>query len=418
MRMTAIKWLNRGLVLLLMFTVYVWLASEPDGHIEWPDFGASAGTLIILFGFGLLLGAALARFRAASRKQLQRQLFTASLRSCVELQVPLVAALADSSGLPADEGRMFDRTCAGLTAGRSLAESLRGEWDCLPAWHVKLIELGERLGNLCPVLRRLEELDAAPEKAREQWANSLFYPLGISLAILPVFILLEMSIVPRYEVFYQDLDLRRVWPFSYSPWQWDLLLAWFGAAVVGLLLAGVVAPVPWGRNWEARCGRNWFGANWVRALRWRLPFFGPRYRRAATARWAGLVGLLLETGIDLPGALRAAEELELDANFQRHAQQWRVLVEAGQSISETLGDCRWVPASLKWRIGVAERHGDLPGELAEGARQLTAELRRETGAVLRLAGLFYVLFLGGVVGLFGLRILGHYLQTVETLMAQ
>ncbi len=148
---------------------------------------------------------------------------------------------------------------------------------------------------------------------------------------------------------------------------------------------------------------------WIDTWKLRLPALGQIVEKAAMARFSGSLGMLLESGVDLPQAMRLASD---SAGNRLVGQAFKAVaadVEMGHSLGESIERCEAMPSSLAWRIGVAEETGTLPDALLRVSRMYMVQVDSLVTSVAGLLEPLLIIFIGSGVATL---VLGMFLPLV------
>jgi type IV pilus assembly protein PilC len=229
--------------------------------------------------------------------------FNQQLASMLRDGIPLEGALKQlSAGMRSGPlSAEIQALQADLNSGTPLNQALAKR--NLPAFYVRMMEIGARTNQLPEVLTLLAD--------HYQQANSLWTRLK-GLMVYPVIVIvvslgltLFVAIAFRHFVGQFFNQIAPTAPVSIiAMWLPPILLA----ILAGLVVAAVLQP--------RRRQR----------LRWRLPAF----REASLAQFAAAMALMLRTGLTFAESLALAEKLEADTPAGQAIARWRALIESGQ----------------------------------------------------------------------------------------
>jgi type IV pilus assembly protein PilC len=239
-----------------------------------------------------------------------------------------------------------------------------------------------------------------------RFASALVYPTVIAVAALALLNFGWLSIVPKFHELFGDLgitDFSTVSRIAFFIGGWLMpitMLVLVGAAVLVVLIFA---------QRRAASGRLWLDA-W----KLRLPVVGQIIEKASLARFSGTLGLLLSAGIDLPRAVRLAAEGTGNRTVERLLQGVSAQIERGHSLSEAIGDSGAMPASMAWRVGVAEESGMLPESLVRMSGLYAAQV---DSLVTSLAGLLEPVLIVVIGSGIAILVLGMFLPLVSVIQS-
>ncbi len=354
----------------------------------------------------------IALYVAMRRRAARRELFTLRLRACARLQLPLKEALSNPAGAPREVAQIMRETANKVKNGQRLSEALDGQWACLPWWYTRTLAVGEASGNLGGVFDLLVQTDERAEDRRLDYFTELLYPVGLLFMITAVMEILFIYVIPQFRNMFYEIGITPDTMQS-ALMTFQALFSQIAPLMMIVLYAVLFSliPFPWGPFWGRFVPVRWL--TWL--CRRLIPPLGRAHLRAASARWAGLVSLLLEAGTPLPRAVEIAAGVESDSKFRKAAQRWADGVHSGKTLSTVLESDRFVPRSMVWQVRCAEGGSELPEVLREAGERETAYLQHKAGNFVRMLTPLFVLAAGTVVGLVCVGLFQYFLTILYSL---
>ncbi len=302
-----------------------------------------------------------------------------TLNSNEAIQLGQRVALVAASGLPLAAGLRAaaresgaNRVAAALEMlagqverGASLDEALSASSSQLPG-HVRgLLAAAGRSGDLGGALVELVEYQrVGRELTRSLW-SSLAYPLAIVGLATVVSAFLMVLVTGSFYQMYCEFGLQlpsttALLMWLYREGGWVLLGLTFAAAMIAVAI----------RLSTARASRQ--------RLYKAIPLFGPLWRWAGWAEWAGLMSVLVRRQVPLAEALRLAADGMRDADMGQVSLELAEGVSQGQSLSQLAAVSRRLPSSLVPLLHWGERAGILSEALAAGRTMFESRLKTRT----------------------------------------
>jgi general secretion pathway protein F len=319
-------------------------------------------------------------------------LFTRRLATLTAASVPLHEALQAlhqqerHPELKSVLGRVKTRLAEGTPLARALAE----EPKVFNENYVAMVAAGEAGGALDRVLLRLASFLERQEELRRTVSSAMAYPILMALVGSAVMLFLLTFVIPKITGIFTDSKatlpfltvamlaisaaLRKAW--------WLLLLLFTGG--IWLYRRLRVRPV------------------FVAARdRWlvRLPLFGPLLQTLVLARFTGILGLLLDSGVPLLRSLEISSEAVVNRAYQAVIADARTAVAEGGTLSGSLGSSPLFPPILIHLIAVGERSGTLVESLETAGQSFEREFESTTTRLVSLLEPIMILVMGLVVGL-------------------
>jgi general secretion pathway protein F/type IV pilus assembly protein PilC len=270
--------------------------------------------------------------------------------------------------------------------GERLADAMHKHADVFPPIQVAMVRAGERGAFLDQVLARLGSFLEHQADLRSKVIGNLIYPVLLLFIGATVVTVALVAFVPKFEIYFGRMDL---------PLPTRILLFVSKVLTSGwpILLAGLIACVAaaW---WLLRRPEV------KRAVaRWQLqvPKLGPLIRSLAVARFARILGTMLQNGIPMLSAMQisrnAAGHLLLAEAIDRAAEA----VRAGEPLSKPLAESGLFGEDIVEMISVGESANNLPDVLLTIADTIEARIDRMLTLFLRLMEPLLLFLLAGVV---------------------
>jgi type IV pilus assembly protein PilC len=323
-----------------------------------------------------------------------------------------------SAGLPVEQGlrllaaemrkgsmRKTLQTIAGeLESGQTLPQAIAMHRAQFPPLYGELIDAGIRTGNLSGILLNLGNHLTLVRRLQATLWQTLTYPFFILLGFFCVLYFMLVELVPRWKPLINGFSNTYFWtpargrfvPQSFQIPAYTRLL--FAASdvvsvwpvrviVTSVVIAGVVAFVIFRQT-----GRREAVAE---GLLGRLPIVGGVLRQNLISRWCHAVALGVEAGMDLPAAIRLADDATDSRPLRADGATLISALAAGQPIS-SVHTGRILPQTVVAAMDASSPRGDLAITLRALSQmyQQQAEIRMGsvqavlTPAVLILIGIF------------------------------
>jgi type II secretory pathway component PulF len=221
---------------------------------------------------------------------------------------------------------LFDLASA-LSKGVSVEQALEQQQERIPPHLRGLVQGGLRSGHLGDILGRFSGyVSIGTELERKLWL-SLAYPILSIIAALALFVFVNAVLVGQFEVIFRD----------------------FGVPLPGVTVGMIVFSRALRTGWPAfLLVIAIFFVGWLlvrlflrqserRSLVSKLPIVGGVWRYTSWAEFCHLLGLLLESHLPLPDALRLTGEGVQHADLERVCQSMAMEVEQGKTLAEAMG---------------------------------------------------------------------------------
>ena len=288
-------------------------------------------------------------------------LFTRQLETMLEAGLPLLSALETLHDQATDASlkEAIDGVRSDVEQGSTLTEAMVRRPHCFPSLYAGLIHAGEEGGLLTPMLDRVGTILEYQEETRQRIRSATFYPLLVVAELLVAFVVLVKLVLPRFADLFRNLGADLPLPtrvliavsdgFERS---WPALLALTALAVI----LGVLAV----RTERGRKIRD----SWILAM----PVFGAIVRKVALARFARVLGALVESGIPIVQALGIARGVLGNRVLEMEIDRMREGLVEGRGLAEPLRGSRVMPPLVTKMLAVGEETGSIGPMLQRVAR--------------------------------------------------
>lgn len=325
-------------------------------------------------------------------------IFTQQLANLTESGVGIVSALQ----LLADEisstplRRVLQEVVADVRQGTSLSDALALHETTFSELYCRMIEVGERTGNLDFVLRQLAVyMQKEMETARKIRTASTYPAFLLVLAAVVVAIIMNVTLPPLLSL-YQEFDASLPWTtealIAFATFFVDHRLTIFLGTALTILLTAWYATTERGR-------RN------LHRLMLRVPLLRRITIHGAVARLSRSLSTLLRAGVALPEALQLAGEVVGNVILREAVTDLRRDAIQGRGLSGPLELSGLFPPMMAKMIRVGEETGTLDSNLATLADFYTEEVDRSMQIVTGVLEPALILFVGLVVGFVAISVI-------------
>jgi type IV pilus assembly protein PilC len=294
-------------------------------------------------------------FSGAKVKTRDLIVFSRQLATLIESGIPIVRALQllqeqVTKGL----GVILTEMIQDVQQGRFLSEAVGKHPKTFSNLYIRLIEVGERTGNLEMVLRQLavymEKADALKRKIR----SAMSYPAFVLvLMVVVVFIMLTVALPPMMGLFTSfgaelPLPTRILLALTnfFSKWKF-FILGGMVATAVGLVL-----------TFRSEPGRLFFDGLMVK-----IPIIKRVTIQGAVARMCRSITTLLRAGLALPEILAMVIRSESNRIISGKLDQVRGDLLQGHGLADPLAEHKLFPGMLVQMVRVGEETGSLDGNM-------------------------------------------------------
>jgi type IV pilus assembly protein PilC len=318
-------------------------------------------------------------------------LFSRQFATLVDSGVALTAALELLSSQINSRAlaRAVNQVQDDLRIGTSLSKAMAKHPLAFPELYCRMIEVGERSGNLGQVLNQLAAYMERTQVTLAKVRGAMSYPAFIlALAVVVVLILLNVALPPMTRLF-EEFGAQLPWPtlllMGVAQFLTDHGLKLFWAAAVLSLLGWAYASRPSGRRRLHRIGLS-------------LPLVGKVSIHGAVARLSRTLSILVGSGLALPEALELSRQTVGNVVLREALDEVRQEALQGRGLSRPLAAVRYFPRMLSYLVRIGEETGTLDSHLATAADFYEKEVDRALNTMTAVLEPALIIGIGLLVG--------------------
>lgn len=280
--------------------------------------------------------------------------------------------------------------------GDPLSEALKKHPLVFPYIYGRMIEVGERMGNMEAVLRQLaiymEKRDALTRKLK----GAMAYPTFILLLAIGVAFLMITFTLPGIMGLFSEFEVE-------LPITTRILIAItdFAAAYRSYMLAGGVSAVVL----AALYIRTPFGRRQRDLLLLKIPIIGSINIQSNIARICHTMSILLRAGLPMAEIMSLIVQTMENIILRDAIDRVRTEMLQGHGLSRPIGQEKLFPGLLAQMVKVGEETGALDSNLETLAIFYEEEADRKIGALTGMMEPALMLFVGGMVGFMAVSVI-------------
>jgi general secretion pathway protein F len=287
-------------------------------------------------------------------------------------------------------GPRLEKINSALRAGSKFATALRDSGLPLPAYVPQLAEAGELTGQLGAALARAADQMDYESSVRQDLKSALIYPTILIASGIIATLTIFLFVVPRFGPLIRN-PRARIPDFSRAVIESGLFLRehqwWLALGAAGITALALVAL----GSAEGRARLADFAV--------RIPVLGDWLRELDTARWASMLGTLLESRVPMVRALELARETAQLGVTRSGLALALNDIRAGQRLADALESHGVVSTLGASTVRVGERSGELARMLQTVAAMHQNAGRLRMRRFLALLEPAAILVIGGVVAI-------------------
>lgn len=302
-----------------------------------------------------------------------------------------------------DNGRLngvVAKMRAEIAAGRAFSQALELYPNLFPSFQVAMVKVAESAGRLPTLLARIAEERQRFEKLSAHVGGAMRYPAVLLAGTIAVLIFFMVGVVPQFGPLLTQTSKRdplldtMIAISDFLRNEGTILLALLAAVILGGFLAF----------------RQPAFREAVFGFITRLPGISEIANGYRTARFSRLLGIMVETGVTVPQAIRLiSATIENTAKARGRAERASDALRQGNRLTQALEILELPPLAVRM-LRIGEQSGELASLAYRVAEFYEARLER---SLARLVG-----FVGpAAVGLISLLIGGMIVSIMSTLMS-
>lgn len=284
--------------------------------------------------------------------------------------------------------RAIRRMSEEIRRGASFSSTLAAEKRIFLPMIAKLVESGEKSGNLDAILDRLADSMERSKALKRQLTAALTYPAFVLLASVGVTVFLVVGVIPRFATF---LEARAVALPASTQMLMDIS-AW--ALDYGKLLAGVVGVLTFG---VFAAYTTVPGKRVIDRIILKIPVVGSAVLYASMAQTGWTLSMLLRSGVTALEALRITAgvlgNLAVSDCFSTAAKG----LLAGRALSKALQQ-KHIPLMMRHMAAVGESSGQLDSVMFGVGEYYQKELEAKVKTIATLIEPMLIIMVGTMVG--------------------
>jgi type IV pilus assembly protein PilC len=323
------------------------------------------------------------------RKELMH--FSRQLAVFIKAGIPILDAL---EAIHEEMGHKFFREIVeemveSLRGGSTFADAAGVHGDAFPAYYLGILRSAEMTGKLDVVLVQLSDYIERDVEARRKVKSALTYPAVIAAMSVVVVIVLVGFVLPRFEKFFEGLNVELPLPTRtllavsgfLGAWWWLILL---GVAVV---VTSLVATM---RTTRGKILRD--------RTMLRLPVLGDLMEHVVLERFCRILSSMMRAGVPLPEALAVTADATSNHVYRQGLAEVREAMMRGEGLAGPLSASGLFPPSAKQMFKVGESTGTLDTQLETAAVYFERELDYKITRFTNLFEPVVIVGMGVVVG--------------------
>ena len=239
------------------------------------------------------------------------------------------------------------------------------------------------------MLARLSSYIERDLEARRKIRSAMMYPLIVSAMAVFTVLVLAIYVLPKFELFFADLDAELPLPTRMLLGVTDFLGTWWWALVAGIVALTLVYAV------ATRFERGRYARD---ALLLKVPVLGVTIQYALVERFCRVLASMVSAGVNLPEALAVTTDALRNRVYVRRLGEVTEKMLEGQGVAGPLASTELFPATATQMLRVGEETGSLDTQLVVTAEYYETELDYKLAKLTAIFEPIVIIVMGLIVG--------------------
>ncbi len=325
-------------------------------------------------------------------------LFSRQLATLVESGVVITSALQLLASQITNKclARVVGEVEDDVHIGTSLSNAMRKRPLAFSELYCRMVEIGERSGNLAPILRQLADYIERTQVTLAKVRGAMAYPAFILiLAIFVVMILINVALPPMVRLF-EEFGAELPWPTLLLMGITQFFLDHGFKVLIGAAAAATLTMIYVSRP---------SGRRRLHQLTLRLPIVGSVNIHGSVARLSRTLSILIHAGLAIPEALALSSRTISNVILGEALEGVREETLQGRGLSQPLAGIRYFPRMLSYLVRIGEETGTLDEHLATAADFYEQEVDRALRVMTTVLEPALIIVIGLVVGFVAVSII-------------
>lgn len=259
-----------------------------------------------------------------------------------------------------------------------------------PAPHIQaMLEAGEQGGKLPEVLAQIAEELEGEYRFRLKMRNAFAYPVFLIIFTFVLLFVLNLLVFPMFEEVFISLGVE-------TPFLTQVILKGFPLVLLGscLLILGFLGYLFFLR-WRKPSQWKWITLEYIS----KIPYWGQLIRLLDSMRFCRVLGILLDSGVNILEALRLTKGAVLTISSKNILREMEESARKGQPIATVLRKTNQFSEEGGQMIAIGEETGQLSLMFDHVSKILAMDLEEEMAKVLQRIGPLLIMGMSVMVGL-------------------
>ncbi|MDH4556546.1 type II secretion system F family protein [Pseudomonas sp. BN417] len=325
-------------------------------------------------------------------KPMDIALFTRQMATMMKAGVPLMQSF-DIIGEGFDKPAMrtlVNEVKQEVSAGNSLANSLRKKPDYFDELYCNLVDSGEQAGALETLLDRIATYKEKTEALKAKIKKAMNYPIAVIVVAIIVSAILLIKVVPQFQSVFANFGAELPGFTLMVIGLSEALQKWWFIILAGFFVLGFVLQQAHKKSEKFR--------DWTDRTVLKLPIVGDILYKSAVARFARTLATTFAAGVPLVDALDSVAGASGNVVFKNAVNKVKQDVSTGMQLNFSMRTTGVFPAMAVQMTAIGEESGALDDMLDKVASFYEAEVDNAVDGLTALMEPMIMAVLGVLVG--------------------
>lgn len=333
--------------------------------------------------------------KKTNRKELRD--FTQHMATCLAAGITAVTALGDfEAGKGGKFSEVINDIRSDVSSGTQLDEAFSRHPEVFAPVYLSLVRAGQTSGNLDEAFEELAQYLEWNENLRSQATQALIYPSMLFVAIIGLFMLMMLFVIPRFKGAFDSfgsnlptLTVKMLAMGDFMGHWWWLIISAMAGTYISLQ---VFFKTPRGAFLRDKALLS-------------MPVLGTFVSKIALSRFAKTFSLIFASGTDLLKCLELMQGVVSNKVMAGELRVIRQRVASGENLATSFADTRTFPLLIKRLVTVGEMTGSLDKSLMKASEYLDREIPRDLKRTFTIFEALIIAILGAMVCVAALALL-------------
>lgn len=317
--------------------------------------------------------------------------FTRQLSTMISAGLPISRALEVLSNQSSNERfrKIIQEILRAVEGGASLSMALSLHPDVFPNTYQSLVRAGESSGKLDIILKRLADNMEATRELDSKFKSAMIYPTIVFMAMIGVFIILMIFVIPKLAEMYENLDVELPLTTQFMINFSSFMVRY----VYVLLVVGTIIILAIRSYMKSEKGKEVMSE-----IISKLPVFGKIVKQKDYASFSRTLSLLINSAVPIVEALHIVSTVMSNQTFRKAVLAAADSVEKGSALSEYFRTTTIFPPILAQMSNVGEETGKMDEVLERVAIYYEGEVDHLVKGLSAALEPIILVMLGAMVG--------------------